>query len=166
MSHPLERHHKDVNYEDEDYFIPLEDQRVFGAGIKRKRIPFVRPAYEDSTFKLTSASSRDSSATQSRATSVADQYLSIVLSKKNPTNIVDAASSASTPLETPPLNDQDTTATTSSHHDSSDTGISTSDAEPIVHPTTQVCEICKLPLFNNSVIATLDEGHRDGRPQR
>lgn len=27
--------------ESEDYFVPLVDQRVFGAGIKRKRVPFV-----------------------------------------------------------------------------------------------------------------------------
>lgn len=65
------------NYDDEDYFVPLEDQRVFGAGIKRKRVPFVR-ASDD---LLTTAPSAPASNTP--AQSVADIYSSIVLSKKH-----------------------------------------------------------------------------------
>ena len=37
--------------DEEDYFLPLEDQRVFGAGIRRKRVPFVRSSeHELNTF--------------------------------------------------------------------------------------------------------------------
>lgn len=64
-------------YDDEDYFVPLEDQRVFGAGIKRKRVPFVR-ASDD---LQTTAPSAPISHTPAR--SVADIYSSIVLSKKH-----------------------------------------------------------------------------------
>lgn len=57
--------------DDEDYFIPLQDQCVFGAGIKRKRVPFV------------SASSLSSAATESvedpKKDNSVNRYLSIVL---------------------------------------------------------------------------------------
>ncbi|KPI35522.1 uncharacterized protein AB675_10924 [Cyphellophora attinorum] len=59
--------------DDEDYFVPLEDQRVFGAGIKRKRIAFV-PATDDAT-----TTSAIPSTTSPPKTTVADRYLSIVL---------------------------------------------------------------------------------------
>lgn len=74
-------HH--YNGDDEDYFLPLEDQRVFGAGIKRKRVPFVRPS--DHGTLSTTADQASSSAvrqTSEPATSVADRYLSIVLPKR------------------------------------------------------------------------------------
>ena len=55
---------------EDDYFIPLQDQRVFGAGIKRKRIAFV-PA----------SSSDPSASSASLKPSVGARYLSIVLPK-------------------------------------------------------------------------------------
>ncbi|OCL05405.1 hypothetical protein AOQ84DRAFT_441487 [Glonium stellatum] len=62
---------------DEDtYTVPLKDQRVFGAGIKRKRVQFV-PA---STTSATTASTSRSS-----GSSLAEQYLSIVLPKTSET---------------------------------------------------------------------------------
>jgi hypothetical protein len=64
--------------DEEDYFVPLEDQRVFGAGIKRKRIAFV-PASADTT-----TTSAIPSTTSPPKTNVADRYLSIVM--KDPTN--------------------------------------------------------------------------------
>ncbi|RAO67988.1 uncharacterized protein BHQ10_004000 [Talaromyces amestolkiae] len=75
------------DYDDEDYFVPLEDQRVFGAGIKRKRVPFVRASGD----LHTTAPSAPTSNTPAR--SVADIYSSIVLSKKhkNDTNNADNA---------------------------------------------------------------------------
>lgn len=60
--------------DEDDYVLPLEDQRVFGAGIKRKRVPFVRASADlqtTSTPELASSSA-----------SVADRYFSIVMSKK------------------------------------------------------------------------------------
>ncbi|OJJ50822.1 hypothetical protein ASPZODRAFT_126769 [Penicilliopsis zonata CBS 506.65] len=60
---------------DEDYFLPLEDQRVFGAGISRKRVQFV-----PSSEHLTTTSSSIQPATT--ATEIANKYLSIVLPEK------------------------------------------------------------------------------------
>ncbi|KAI9858014.1 MAG: hypothetical protein M1824_004479 [Vezdaea acicularis] len=56
--------------EDEEYFIPLIDQRVFGAGIKRKRVQFV-PSKPAAAAK---GSVRPRTTTTAR-----DRYLSIVL---------------------------------------------------------------------------------------
>jgi G-patch domain len=54
--------------EDEDYFVPLQDQRVFGAGIKRKRVPFV-PAQSEPPPPSPTAPKLG----------LGDRYLSIVL---------------------------------------------------------------------------------------
>ncbi|KAJ5629868.1 hypothetical protein N7528_003525 [Penicillium herquei] len=72
-----------TEYEDEDYFLPLEDQRMFGAGIRRKRVPFVRSGELNTT------------STSKSGTSVSNAYLSIVL-KQNKSN-----TSPSTPTAIP-----------------------------------------------------------------
>lgn len=59
-----------ANVDDDEYEIPLRDQRIFGAGLKRKRVQSVPSTPE-------TASTRSLSATPS--TSAADKYLSIVL---------------------------------------------------------------------------------------
>lgn len=59
--------------DDEHYTIPLTEQRVFGAGIKRKRIQFV-PSSEPSARNQASKTADSSSAV--------NRYLSIVLGKK------------------------------------------------------------------------------------
>ncbi|KAI9729290.1 MAG: hypothetical protein M1834_006961 [Cirrosporium novae-zelandiae] len=59
--------------QDDEYSIPLQDQRVFGAGIKRKRIQFV-PSSSTSSSTLSNPDN---------GTSVGDHYLSIVLSKSS-----------------------------------------------------------------------------------
>lgn len=53
---------------DEEYLVPLQDQRVFGAGIKRKRVPFV-PARTDSPLL----------SPRSPSSKIGERYLSIVL---------------------------------------------------------------------------------------
>ena len=60
---------------DDEYYVPLVDQHVFGAGIKRKRIAFV-PAENDE-------SSMPGAAKQANAGS---RYLSIVMQKVEPEN--------------------------------------------------------------------------------
>ncbi|KAK4543570.1 hypothetical protein LTR36_005465 [Oleoguttula mirabilis] len=57
--------------EDDEYEIPLRDQRYFGAGVKRKRIQFVTSTGLAQSTSLPSTPS----------TSAADRYLSIVLKK-------------------------------------------------------------------------------------
>jgi hypothetical protein len=134
------------NYDDEDYFVPLEDQRVFGAGIKRKRVPFVR-ASDD---LHTTAPSASISNTPTR--SVADIYSSIVLSKKhkNDTNNADKqAKEVMDDLKNEVL--LAPIATVASPK-------STIDNEPTTEPQketiaivgTDVCEICNLPVTTKS----------------
>ncbi len=58
---------------DDEYEIPLQDQRVFGAGLKRKRIHFVPSSTSSSpAIPLQSAAG---------STSIGDRYLNLVLSK-------------------------------------------------------------------------------------
>ncbi|KAH6676366.1 hypothetical protein B0J14DRAFT_536762 [Halenospora varia] len=56
--------------DDDTYEIPLQDQRVFGAGIKRKRVQFVPSTSNPSTPPTQSRSS---------ANSISDLYLKLVL---------------------------------------------------------------------------------------
>lgn len=89
----------DMADEDEDYYIPLEDQRVFGAGIKRKRIAFVPATTTESTVPSTAPSTSNSN-------SIADRYLSLVLSKPTDLSTLPAAYPAPTtpaPTEPAPL---------------------------------------------------------------
>ena len=81
-------------YDDEEYELPLVDQRYFGAGIKRKRVKFV-------TFSAVECTSLSATPTQSAA----DAYLSIVFHKRvpversatAPANRVDTADEADVP---------------------------------------------------------------------
>lgn len=59
--------------EEDEYLIPLQDQRVFGAGIKRKRVAFI-PAASSSTPLPASTSAN-----------IGDHYLSIVFPSKEAT---------------------------------------------------------------------------------
>ncbi|RDW80849.1 hypothetical protein BP5796_05547 [Coleophoma crateriformis] len=75
--------------DDDTYEIPLQDQRVFGAGIKRQKVHFVP----------SSSSASKPVPTQSSATSISDRYLSLVLSKEETSGNADAtASTTSIPL--------------------------------------------------------------------
>ncbi|KAM0717212.1 hypothetical protein Q7P37_007064 [Cladosporium fusiforme] len=76
-----------ANREDDEYEIPLRDQRYFGAGIKRKRVQFVA-ASEDAKH------SNSLPTTPRPSSSAADRYLSIVLGQSN---TAERASSAPVP---------------------------------------------------------------------
>lgn len=60
---------------DDEYYVPLVDQRVFGAGIKRKRVAFV-PAENDE--------SSSSIPTTAKPSNAANRYLSIVMKTTGP----------------------------------------------------------------------------------
>lgn len=66
------------NYDDDEYYLPLEDQRAFGAGITRTRVKFVPAAENVSTTETINATDQKSAL----STSVGDTYLSIVLKKR------------------------------------------------------------------------------------
>lgn len=72
--------------EEEDYFLPLEDQRVFGAGVKRKRIAFV-PSSTPSTTVPAPKPARSSQ----------ERYLSIV-SKKPSKELLETGADATSTL--------------------------------------------------------------------
>ncbi|KAJ5199676.1 hypothetical protein N7472_004880 [Penicillium cf. griseofulvum] len=61
--------------EDEDYFLPPEAVRPFSSGVRRKRVQFVRSSDLDTTTAPTPSSSS--------GTSIADKYLSIVMSQQS-----------------------------------------------------------------------------------
>ncbi|KAI5295524.1 hypothetical protein KEM52_001102 [Ascosphaera acerosa] len=66
----------------DDYFLPLEDQRVFGAGIRRRRVKFVPAQNVDST-----ASQYQDNADRAGSlppSDVADRYLALVLKNTAP----------------------------------------------------------------------------------
>lgn len=108
---------------DEEYLVPLQDQRVFGAGIKRKRVPFV-PARTDSP----------SLSTRSPSSSIGDHYLSIVLKDTGPARGDDG------PEEFKP---EHVGAIAEGHM----AAVSLEDsAEPVL------CEICRLPIEHTSRI--------------
>ncbi|KAJ5677773.1 uncharacterized protein N7477_003406 [Penicillium maclennaniae] len=118
--------------DDEDYFLPLEDQRVFGAGIRRKRVPFVRSSeHELSTTRPASTP----------ATSIADTYLSIVLKTTDgdlADNVKENDSSTSKNTSRPiPEGHLPPVRTTQSVPPA---------AEAVAPPQKDHCEICNLPL--------------------
>jgi hypothetical protein len=78
---------------DDEYQIPLQDQRVFGAGIKRKRVKFVpSSSFSTSTSLQTSKAS---------AQSVSDLYLSIVLPRDQTARVESSKSGSPEPQSLP-----------------------------------------------------------------
>jgi len=81
---------------DDEYFLPLEDQRVFGAGIKRKRIAFVPSSTLESVT---------STPTKAVATTSHDRYLSIIEKKcGGDAQSTEAQSPTATPTAEAPQN--------------------------------------------------------------
>ncbi|KAL1962889.1 hypothetical protein VTN77DRAFT_9067 [Rasamsonia byssochlamydoides] len=136
--------------DDEDYFLPLEDQRVFGAGIKRKRVPFVRPS-DHATLSTTTEQSTTTTARQTSepAPSVADRYLSIVLPKQRSAQLLekrrkidgqdDSETASAPPSLGPspaPLEEGESLNNTKriNHH------------EETVVVSQKICDVCNLPL--------------------
>lgn len=77
-----------MDHKEEEYFLPAEDQRVFGAGIKRKRVQFIRAATADTSQPTPPLT---------RTVNAGDRYLSIVLPpEKKPTSDKNTAQVATT----------------------------------------------------------------------
>jgi hypothetical protein len=111
--------------DDDTYEIPLQDQRVFGAGIKRQRVKFV-PSSSSSSITPAPGSTA--------AKSVSDLYLTLVLPKGAPSPETSAKSSLPSP-------------TPSTFVDNGLSIIETSDP--------QICDICRLPLSVSSSDETI-----------
>lgn len=113
--------------DDDEYEIPLRDQRYFGAGLKRKRVLFV-PSSEQAQQK----SSTSLPATP-RASSAADRYLSIVLGQSNTT---ERASSA-------PVDERRTASTiTAQEPEKAESGTNAEDAQTTTHAGGLYCDSC------------------------
>jgi len=115
---------------DDEYKIPLQDQRVFGAGIKRKRVKFV---------PSTASSSNSLPPSHTPAESVSDLYLKLVLPGDTASEPSSGASISpqTSPTIEPPQN-------TSKHPDD----------EP---SSPQVCEICNLPIAESVEASSIPE---------
>ncbi|KAL4955111.1 hypothetical protein BDW69DRAFT_127265 [Aspergillus filifer] len=136
-----------MSYEDEDYFLPLEDQRVFGAGITKKRVPFVR----SSDHELSTLASSAPATPASTGSSIANKYLSIVMknsSSSESTPAPTAESETTTPAtfmstatpNPPAVADSSITVTDRSHSAPPQPTTNTNTS------TTTTCEVCNLPL--------------------
>ncbi|PLB42208.1 putative G-patch domain protein [Aspergillus candidus] len=135
--------------EDDEYFLPLEDQRVFGAGIRRKRVPFVRSSELNTTDRTSSAPPPSTAP----GPSIANTYLSIVLGKDKDKAQGSSILSESKPTPTP-------TSTTQSAPSSPPRDTST--------PPPPRCEVCHLPLETDpspSPAPTSDKHAEEGRKE-
>ncbi|KAJ5719233.1 hypothetical protein N7493_007688 [Penicillium malachiteum] len=149
-----------VEYEDEDYFLPLEDQRMFGAGIRRKRVPFVRSGELNTT------------STSKSGTSVSNAYLSIVLknnksntSPSTPTNIPSNENLIPPPRTTHSAPPGETISPLLSPNSMppSQTGLEcqNKDQNQVQDPTpAEFCEVCNLPLSTDPT-SDQDESTKD-----
>ena len=105
--------------DDDSFTIPLQDQRVFGAGVKRPRIKFVPSA---------SPAEQTGAAVPARNASVVNQYLSTVLNNR-PSRV---ESSGEAPSGSLGSSQDEVDAVSQGWH---------ADAT-----TNTVCEICRLPV--------------------
>ncbi|KAF2761879.1 hypothetical protein EJ05DRAFT_507495 [Pseudovirgaria hyperparasitica] len=102
--------------DEEFYTIPIKDQRVFGAGIKRKRVAFVRAS--------TAASTTTSPNTSNTTPTLAEQYLAKHAQKNTQASQLAAAAAATA-------------------DDGDDDNDNITPAQP---PPLPKCEICKHPI--------------------
>jgi hypothetical protein len=122
-----------VDDDEDEYEIPLRDQRYFGAGLKRKRVRFV-PSTEQ-TPPIGSVSLP----TTPNASSAADRYLAIVLGKSN---TAERASSApvgeQVTVEPPHVKEPDT---------NENTGLE--GTKPLEEAGTLYCDLCHRNIAAN-----------------
>ncbi|KAI9836570.1 MAG: hypothetical protein M1819_001202 [Sarea resinae] len=125
------------SYDEEEYFIPLQDQRVFGAGIKRKRVPFVPSTTESSLTASTIHIQENKAAASERQ--VGDRYLAIVLGQAT--------------QQGPGTEAKPATLRTSSDEESTETAkdqAGSTPPSPPPPPPSPLCDICNLPLTTPS----------------
>ncbi|KAJ5098708.1 hypothetical protein N7532_005709 [Penicillium argentinense] len=133
--------------EDEDYFLPLEDQRVFGAGIRRKRVPFVLSSEQELSTTTSTLPSKPS------GSSIADAYLSIVLKNKSANTSPNA-----------PIGEQERERESippRATYSAPPTSSAVSSPPPPVQSKDH-CEICNLPLSSDP--SNADTGTSTDRP--
>ncbi|RAK99397.1 putative G-patch domain protein [Aspergillus ibericus CBS 121593] len=152
---PPTSHQSQDGADDEDeYILPLEDQRVFGAGIRRKRVPFVRSSEHELSTTTTTTRTSEGVPTSS-GQSIADRYLSIVLDKGQSPQ---SQSHSGTPSPQPRSQSQPIpTATSTSSSTTSSAPSPSPNTEPQQQPSPDkpttdidICPICNLPTTTPS----------------
>lgn len=152
------------DYDDEDYYLPLEDQRVFGAGIRRKRVPFVRSG-ELNTLNATTGLS-------STGTNIADTYLSIVLKQQNkpktsPSTPINPNRNTNTPgdIIPPPRTTHSAPPTTEAILPAPALAPSPDTVEPNLKGSEEIyCDVCKLLLSDPQIQSQQETTSTSTRP--
>lgn len=156
--------------DDEDYFIPLEDQRVFGAGLKKKRVRFVRSTSESGGILSTTTTAVGAVKTKESASgadkpllpNAAERYLSIVLpdEAKRPTSQSKAdgdRTAATTTTTVARLEGSSYTLSVLPSHAAEQSQqlqqLHTPDGQ------LQLCEVCNLPIDSSSSTSIVSASH-------
>jgi G-patch domain len=143
--------------DDEDYFIPLEDQRVFGAGLKKKRVRFVRSTSESGGILVSTTTKESSSgADKPLLPSAAERYLSIVLPDE-----------AKRPTSQSKTDGDRTAATTTTGLEGSSNTLSVlpsraaEQSQQLHTPDDQLqlCEVCNFPIDSSSSTSIVSASH-------
>jgi hypothetical protein len=136
---------------DEDYFLPLEDQRFFGAGIKRKRVQFIHSttAVLNTTTQAVRSDSESLTyqTTEPLRSSVADKYLAIVLPQEAKSPIPQPEGVADGDLSTPTA-ELKSSPVLSPNMMPFSTKIDSGHQQQ-KHTAAQLCEVCDLPIDIN-----------------
>jgi len=117
-----------VDDDDDEYEIPLRDQRYFGAGLKRKRVRFVPSTEQNQPLGSVSLP------TTPRSSSAADRYLSIVLGQSNTAERASSAPAAEQ-VTVVPIQAKEPGAT--------ENDATFEDTEPLHNAGALYCDLCR-----------------------
>jgi len=160
--------------DDEDYFIPLEDQRVFGAGLKKKRVRFVRSSESNGILSTTTTAIGDVKTEESAGEadkpllpSVAERYLSIVLpdQAKRPTSQSkadgDRMAATTTTTTTVARLEGSSNASPILLSDAAELSQQLQQLQQLHTPNSQLqlCEVCNLPIDGSSSSSIVSASH-------
>ncbi|EFR00169.1 hypothetical protein MGYG_03174 [Nannizzia gypsea CBS 118893] len=143
--------------DDEEYTV----QQAFGAGIKRKRVPFV-PSKDTSTLSTTSAPVTVSSSPAPGASSIAEKYLSIVLpsSSRSDTDLLNNVSTDTETCEVCRLPLKGASKRLK-QNDEKELPVSTSEpSNPVPHEASLAHQVCLPHSHPPSAIDRMGKGYR------
>ena len=121
--------------DDEEYTIPLQDERAFGAGIKRKRVQFVRSSDSTTTTDAPTTSS---------GPSASDFYLNLVLPKEE-TKASERGQDVATSDDTDEKELSQERSGVRSKDNDSKTGATLQDSSQAL-----ICGTCRIPIDTSS----------------
>lgn len=132
--------------DDDDYFLAPQDQRVFSAGIRRKRVPFVPSSETLLTTGDVVKTKTEPEPEKKPGPSAASKYLSIVLPRE--AERAESSSEAAARARA--------TASPSNQYRGEEYG----DTKDVTTATTSgLCDVCNLPLDRNPDDGSTDRPH-------